>query len=322
MTTRRDLIKLIATTPLLAAIPLDIQAFGEVIGAKSAVSGSSTLKPVSEAILRKIPSSGELIPSVGMGSYQTFNVSTSSPHKQNLLEVLQTFFELGGRLIDSSPMYGRSESVIGELVSQIKPKPDFFAASKVWTYGKQAGIEAISETEKRMQVEAMDLMQVHNLRDWQIQLKTLGQMKESGRLKYVGITTSFLGQYQDFEDVMKKEKLDFIQLNYNIKVREAEKVLLPLAQDKGIAVIVNMPYEKGRLFKFVKGKPIPEWSKEFDCETWGQFFLKFILSHPAVSCVIPATSKVRHMKDNMQAMQGRLPDQKMRKKMLNYFEQI
>ncbi|TQV88095.1 aldo/keto reductase [Aliikangiella coralliicola] len=313
MTNRRDLIKLLAAAPLLSAIPREVMALGELSGGA---------KPVSKPILRKIPTSGEMIPSVGMGSYQTFNISNSSPQKENLLKVLQAFFEAGGQLIDSSPMYGRSESVIGELVSQIAPKPDFFAASKVWTYGKQAGIDAIGETERRMRVTAMDLMQVHNLRDWEIQLKTLYQMKDEGKLRYAGITTSFLGQYQEFEDVMRAEKLDFVQLNYNIKVREAEKRLLPLAQDKGIAVIVNMPYEKGRLFKFVKGKSLPEWSKEFDCESWGQFFLKFILSHPAVTCAIPATSKVRHMKDNMQAMHGRLPDQKMRQKMLTYFENI
>jgi len=165
-------------------------------------------------------------------------------------------------------------------------------------------------------------MQVHNLRDWEIQLETLNQLKEQEKLRYTGITTSFLGQYDDFEAVMQKQKLDFVQLNYNIKVREAEKRLLPLARDKGIGVIVNMPFEKGRLFKFIRGVALPEWANEIGCVSWGQFFLKFIISHPAVTCAIPATSKVHHMTDNMQAMYGRLPDAQMRKKMLQYFEAI
>jgi diketogulonate reductase-like aldo/keto reductase len=303
-TTRRDLIKLLAATPLLASsLPL-------FANTKSAT------------ILRKIPSSGELIPSVGMGSYQTFNITKGSSQQSNLLTVLETFFSAGGRLIDSSPMYGKSESVIGDLLALTKRQPEVFAASKVWTFGQQAGLNAITESRERMQVAKMDLMQVHNLRDWQVQLKNLNMLKQRGDLRYTGITTSFLGQYDDFESVMKKEKLDFVQLNYNIKVREAEKRLLPMAQDKGIGVIVNMPFEKGRLFKYISGKKLPEWTAEFDCSTWGQFFLKFILSHPAVTCTIPATSKAHHMQDNMLAMTGRLPNEKMRQKMLQYFESL
>ena len=302
---RRSLLKAVAGLPLLAGVSPLINAFEQ-----------------SQIIRRTIPVSGEAIPAVGMGSYQTFNVATDNQAKQNLVEVLKTFFTAHGTLIDSSPMYGDSEAVIGELISQLEPKPEYFAASKVWTFGKQAGIDAIKQTTRRMGVAKMDLMQVHNLRDWQVQLPTLQEMKKQGRLRYTGITTSFLGQYDDFEEVMKSQKLDFVQLNYNIKVREAEKRLLPLAQDKGMAVIVNMPYEKGRLFKVVKGKQLPEWASEFDCYSWGQFFLKFIVSHPAVTCAIPATSKVHHMKDNMMAMTGRLPDAKMRQKMLSYFENL
>lgn len=305
MTTRRDVTKIIALTPLLASLSPNLLA-------------STETKP----ILRSIPSSNEAIPAIGMGSYQTFNVGDDPARKQKLLAVLETFFLAGGCLIDSSPMYGLSEQVIGELVSLVKSKPDMFAASKVWTFGKQAGEQAIVESQRRMRVSQMDLMQVHNLRDWQVHLDTLDDMKQDGKLKYTGITTSRISQYVDFENVMKQRKLDFVQLNYNIKVREAEKRLLPLAIDKGIAVIVNMPFEKGRLFKLVKDKNLPEWSKEFDCKTWGQFFLKFILSHPAVTCAIPATSRVRHMQDNMQAMQGRLPDKAMRQKMLRFFEEL
>ncbi len=275
-----------------------------------------------QLIYRAIPATGELLPALGMGSYQTFNISEDSPLKTELKQILATFFEMHGCLIDSSPMYGRSESVIGELVSEIELKDRYFAASKIWTYGKEAGLKAVETTQQRMQVKKMDLMQVHNLRDWKVHLPTLQSLKQENKLRYTGITTSFLGQYDEFEAVMHKEKLDFVQLNYNIKIREAEKRLLPLAMDKGVAVIVNMPYEKGRLFKLVRGKKLPEWTQEFDCESWGQFFLKFILSHPAVTCAIPATSKLEHMVDNMQAMVGQLPTSKMREKMLAYFDSL
>jgi len=312
MICRRDLIKLIAALPIAAG-------FSPI-----ALSAERSPKTV-QGILRKIPSSDELIPVVGMGSYQTFNV-VGAEQKDNLLQVLHTFFAAGGSVVDSSPMYGRSESVLGELIDRLSPglpqEHRLFAASKVWTFGEQAGIDAIKETQRRMRVDKMDLMQVHNLRDWQVQLATLNRLKQENRLRYTGITTSRLGQFGDFEAVMQKQRLDFVQLNYNIKVREAEKRLLPLAQDRGQAVIVNMPFEKGRLFKFVKGKPLPDWADEIDCASWGQFFLKFIISHPAVTCVIPATSKVKHMKDNMTAGLGRLPDQKMRLKMLQYFEAL
>lgn len=305
MATRREILKYLTAAPLLSGYMPQLFA-----------SESNHL------ILSKIPSTGEQLPSVGMGSYQTFNIDRTSEKNTELSQVLTSFFNLGGQLVDSSPMYGQSEMALGRLISEITPKPKVFAASKVWTFGQEAGQKAIEETQRRMQVDKMDLMQIHNLRDWKVQLKTLNQLKQAEKLRYTGITTSFLGQYDEFEAVMQKEKLDFIQLNYNIKVREAEKRLLPLAQDKGIGVIVNMPFEKGGLFKFVRSAPLPEWAGEIDCKTWGQFFLKFIISHPAVTCVIPATSKVAHMIDNMQAMQGKLPDDAMRKKMLTYFDTI
>ena len=305
MAERRDLLKLMAASPFLAALAPIANAF-----------------EAQSLVMRAIPSTGEKIPAMGMGSYQTFNISDDSTEKKNLISVLEAFFRSKGTLIDSSPMYGRSESVIGALIEQIEPRPKYFSASKVWTFGKQAGLEAVKETERRMRVEKMDLMQVHNLRDWEVHLPTLQALKSENKLRYTGITTSRVSQYSDFEDVMKSQRLDFVQLNYNIKVRDAENRLLPLAMDRGQAVIVNMPFEKGRLFKLLKGKPLPEWSKEFDCTSWAQFFLKFILSHPAVTCAIPATSKVKHMLDNMQAMTGRLPDQKMRQQMIQYFDSL
>ncbi len=302
MYSRRHLIKVLAASPLLSMLPT--------------LSLAETKSP---KILKRIPKSGEEISAIGMGSYQTFNVNNGPAELDNLLDVLSNFFNAGGQLIDSSPMYGNSEATLGKVLSKLSFKPNLFAASKVWTYGKQAGLDAIDVTEKRMQVEKMDLMQVHNLRDWKTQLATLNELKDSNQLRYTGITTSFTGQYDDFEQVMKKESLDFVQLNYNLSARKAERKLLPLAQDRGLAVIVNMPYEKGRLFRRTKGQPLPEMAKEFDCQSWAQFFLKFIISHPAVTCAIPATSKAHHMVDNMTAMTGRLPDAKMRKKMVDYF---
>lgn len=309
MTTRRDLIKFGAIAPIIGSL------------SPSLFANQDSTRP-QKLITSKIPSTDETLPVIGMGSSQTFNVSDDVEAKQNLLDVLQSFFAMGGSLIDSSPMYGLSESVIGELLLKLSPLPQVFAASKVWTTGKQKGIEAIAESKRRMQVSKMDLMQVHNLRDWQVHMDTLDAYKAEGKIRYTGITTSRLSQYEDFEQVMRKRKMDFVQLNYNIRIREAEKRLLPLAADKGIAVLVNRPYEKGRLFKAVKNLQLPEWASDFDCVSWGQFFLKFIISHPAVTCAIPATSKVKHMKDNMQAMYGRLPDQATRKKMLEYMESI
>ncbi len=312
MATRREIIKYLGTAPLI------LSSLPKLLGATESLTQASE----TQSILRKIPSSGKMLPAVGMGSYQTFNITHESEKNTELFQVLTSFFNAGGQLVDSSPMYGQSEIVLGKLISKIEPKPQLFAASKVWTYGQQMGEQSIEETRKRMQVETMDLMQVHNLRDWKVQLETLNLLKQQNKLHYTGITTSFLGQYEEFEAVMQSEKLDFVQLNYNIKVREAEKRLLPLAQDKGMGVIVNMPFEKGGLFKFVRSAPLPDWASEIDCKTWGQFFLKFIISHPAVTCVIPATSKVAHMRDNMQAMQGRLPDAKMRQEMLTYFDSL
>lgn len=273
-------------------------------------------------IFKMIPSSGEMIPCVGMGSSRTFNIDTQSEKMSNLSEVLQLFFESGGRVLDSSPMYGKAEAVLGEIISRIKSPTDIFAASKIWTDGKQEGIDAVEKSRHLMKVAQMDLMQVHNLRDWKIHIPTLQTMKKKQQIRYTGITTSSLRQYAEFEQVMQSQQLDFVQLNYNIEIREAEKKLLPLALDKGMAVMVNRPYNKGKLFKKVRGKDLPEWSKEFGCESWGQFFLKFILSHPAVTCVIPATSKIHHMKDNMAAMTGELPDLKTRQKMIALFDSL
>ena len=271
------------------------------------------------AITRPVPTTGERLPVIGMGTSRTFDVGESEAERAPLREVLRTFFDEGGALIDSSPMYGRAERVTGDLVRDLSAAGTLFAATKVWTNGRDSGVEQMNRSFALMGVETMDLMQVHNLRDTAVHLRTIREWKDEGRISYVGITTSRESQFDAFAEVMRTEPLDFVQLNYSLGEREAERVLLPLAQEKGIAVLVNRPYMRGRLFSEVRGKPLPAWAKEIDCDSWAQIFLKFILSHPATTCVIPATSKPKNMRDNMAAGFGALPDEALRKRIMTTF---
>ncbi len=275
-----------------------------------------------QPISHVIPSSGERIPVIGMGTSRTFDVGDDPAVLTQLGQVLQIFFDNGGAVIDSSPMYGTSEMVVGNLLKTIPHKNSLFAATKVWTYGKQSGIDQMQESMRLMGVRVMDLMQIHNLRDWKIHLPTLRQWKEEGKIRYVGITTSHGRFHNELMQIMRSEELDFVQFTYNIGNRAVEESLLPLAADRGMATMINRPFQRGALFRKVKGEALPEWTAEFDCKSWGQFFLKFIVSHPAVTCVIPATSKVHHMQDNMAANFGKLPSPAMRNRMLQYFESL
>ncbi|PLY13514.1 MAG: aldo/keto reductase [Sedimenticola sp.] len=287
--------------------------------------GSCWLTPASvfgenHALIKKsIASTGEQIPVIGMGSSRTFESIGDESAMTALAEVLQAFFEHGGTLIDSSPMYGSAEQVIGTLLKTITPPSDLFAATKVWTDGKQNGIEQMERSRKLWGVKQFDLMQIHNLRDWQTHLETLQAMKAEGELRHIGITTSH-GRYHDqLQSILEKYPFDFVQFTYNITERETENRLLPLAMERGTSVIINRPFARGSLFRKTKGRPLPDWTAEIDCNSWGQFFLKYAVSHPAVTCAIPATSKVHHMIDNMGAGTGRLPDAEMRKRMEHYF---
>ncbi|RJQ83610.1 MAG: aldo/keto reductase [Desulfobacteraceae bacterium] len=273
-------------------------------------------------IRRAIPSTGEMLPVMGMGTSRTFDAGQDAAVRAQLAEVLQVFFDNGGKLIDSSPMYGRSESVVGDLLEATGNQHNVFAATKVWTNGRQNGIEQMQESMQRIGVDVMDLMQIHNLRDWQTHMPVLQEWKEQGRFRYIGITTSHGRYHDEFEKLMQTQALDFVQFTYNLENRVAEERLLPLAADRGIATLINRPFERGGLFRQVEGAALPEWSAEFDCRTWGQFFLKFIVSHPAVTCVIPATTQVRHMKDNMGAGFGRLPGAAMRERMLAFYASL
>ncbi|MFK8007259.1 MAG: aldo/keto reductase [Saprospiraceae bacterium] len=266
---------------------------------------------------RKIISSGKMLPVIGVGTWQSFDVGENPAERNPLKEVLKILIEHGGSVIDSSPMYGRSEKVVGELTAELEIKNKIFEATKVWTTGKEEGIDQMYTSMNLMGAHPMDLMQIHNLVDWKTHLKTLQKWKEEEKVRNIGITHYHKGGYAEMEKIMKTENIDFIQINYNLAVRDAAERILPLAKDKGIAVLINRPYEGGSLFKKMKGKEIPTWAKEFEAESWGQIFLKFILAHPAVNCVIPGTSKVKHMKDNVQAGFGKYPNQTMQKRLID-----
>lgn len=274
------------------------------------------------AIRKSIPKSGELLPVIGMGSSRTFDVYDNE-ELQKLLPVLQTFFDNGGALIDSSPMYGSSEKVIGDLLKQVNNKNALFSATKVWIDGKSEGVSQMQNSMKLWGVKKFDLMQIHNLRDWEVHLDTLRQWKADGKIRYIGITTSHGRFHEELENILETEEaFDFVQFSYNLANRDVEARLLPIAKEKGIATLINRPFQRGSMFSKVKGKPLPDWAKDIDCESWGQFFLKFVVSHPAVTCVIPATSKRHHMVDNMGAGFGVLPDTKTRQRMIDYFNSL
>lgn len=262
------------------------------------------------------------MPVVGLGTYQNFDVGRGASEREPLKEVLRLFVQKGGRLVDSSPMYGPSESVAGDLATELDITGQLFMATKVWTSGREAGIRQMEESLKRMKVPRMDLMQIHNLLDWKSHLGTLQQWKAAGRIRYIGITHYHSGAYAELERLMKTKDFEFVQFNYSIAEREAEERILPLAGDLGIAVIVNRPFAQASLFSRVRGKDMPAWAAEFDCKSWGQFFLKYILSHPTVTCVIPATGKPNHLLDNMMAGTGRLPDETVRRKMAAFMDRL
>ena len=271
---------------------------------------------------RPIPASGELLPVVGLGTYQSFDVGGNASERDPLKDVLRQFVQQGGKLVDSSPMYGSSESVVGDLAAELGITGRLFVATKVWTSGREAGIRQMEESMRRMKVSRIDLMQIHNLLDWKTHLGTLQQWKAAGRIRYIGITHYHSGAYAELERLMRTKDFDFVQFNYSIAEREAEERILPLSQDSGIAVIVNRPFAQASLFSRVRGKEVPAWAEEFDCKSWGQFFLKYILGHSAVTCVIPATGKPDHLLDNMKAGTGAMPDAAMRKKMTAFMDSL
>ena len=274
--------------------------------------------PRDKPITRAIPSSGEELPVIGMGTWRTFNVGGDQRLVDERTRVLKTFLDLGGTLVDSSPMYGSADEVKGEALESQKAHDRVFSANKIWTGNGGATREQDKATRRKWGVKRFDLQQVHNLVAWESHLETLKEMKADGDIRYLGITTSHGRRHTDLARIMEREPLDFVQLTYNLSDREAEQRPLPLARERGIAVIVNRPFQGGSLFRRFQSKPLPGWAEEAGCGNWAEFFLKFTVSHPAVTCAIPATTRVEHMRENMGALHGKLPDEKQRQQMADY----
>jgi aryl-alcohol dehydrogenase-like predicted oxidoreductase len=269
-----------------------------------------------DLILKTIPASGEEIPAVGMGTWQTFMVEPQEENLAPLREVLRTFYESGGRVVDSSPMYGNAEEVTGDLAAELGLLDEFWVATKVWTEGRAEGIAQMEQSMSELRrPDRIELMQVHNLVDVEVHLETLEAWKAAGRFRYIGITNTSAQRYPRVEALLDDERLDFVQTNYSLAERQAAERILPKARERGIGVVVARPFAGGNLFPRVQGRPLPEWAAEFDCTAWSQFFLKYIVSHPAVTCAIPATSNPNHMRENMGACRGRLPDEPTRRRM-------
>jgi diketogulonate reductase-like aldo/keto reductase len=290
-------------------------------GASLAIGGTAIAQPSEEKMqTRPVPSSGKALPVIGVGTWQTFDVGALPPERALLAEVLRVLFEAGGSVIDSSPMYGKAEGVVGDLLAAAHSRDKAFIATKVWTTGRQAGIEQMQRSMALLRADHIELMQIHNLVDWRTQLATLRAWKQEKRITYLGITHYTSSGYDQLEAVMRAEPLDFVQLDYAIDDRGVEKRLLPLAADRGIAVLVNQPFGGGGLIRTLKGKPLPDWAGEIGCQSWAQILLKFVLGHPAVTCVIPGTSKPEHMRENTGAGILPMPDAALRARMAALIE--
>ena len=291
----------------------------------SALAAPSLLRPAyaqAQPLLRKkIPSSGEEIPIIGLGTARRYEDAGTPEERKTVLETLRRFGALGATVIDTAPVYGDAESVVGGLLAELKLRDPLFLATKVSVRGgREEGIEQIEGSFKRLRTSKIDLIAVHNLRGTEIHIPTLREMKDAGRIRYVGITTSFDRQYGDFEATMKRERLDFIQVDYALDNRDAGERILPLAAERGMAVMINLPFGRGRLFRAVQGKPLPPWAAEFDVATWPQFFLKYIVSHPAVTCAVPGMARPQYVEDNLGAARGRLPDAQQRRRMESFID--
>ncbi len=297
--TKRNLLKLISTSFLLSGLK-----FGSVLAEN-------------QMLRRTIPSSGESLPIIGLGTSRVFDVDPEDREELKIRkEIIEVLLNNGGSLVDTSPMYGQSEELLGQILDDYPRRNELFLATKVWIKGKPEGEQQISESFKKMNTTKMELIQIHNLVDWKTQIKTLRQMKESGEISYIGITHYKSSAFKEMEDIIKKEPIDFAQFNYSIGERDAEERLLPICQEYGVATIINRPFMRGKLFRSFKNQTLPDWCKDYDINSWGQFFLKYIIANPAVTNIIPATSKSKNMLDNSIAGMGRVTDLKIQKRML------
>jgi diketogulonate reductase-like aldo/keto reductase len=299
-----------------------------LLSSLAATGAASILRSLSPAadrgpiLTRQIPSRGESLPVVGLGSWITFNVGDDVAARDSCAEVMRAFFQDGGRVIDSSPMYGSSQEVIGYGLAKLRRPSQLFSADKVWISSGARGPEQVEGSRRRWGVPRFDLLQVHNLMSWEEHLPTLFAMKKAGRVRYVGITTSEGRRHAEMEKVMRSQPIDFVQVTYNVLDREVEDRILPLARERRIAVICNRPVRQGALIQQVARSPLPQWAAEIDCANWAQLLLKFIVSHPAVTCTIPATSRVDHVRQNVGAAYGRLPDEAMRRRIVAHVQAL
>ncbi len=299
------------------------RALALLAGTGAALTMKPTMaQPVATPTTRPIPASGERLPVVGLGTWQTFDVGADARARAPLGEVLSILAAAGGKLIDSSPMYGSSEAVVGDLVAELGLRERLFLATKVWTSGRAEGIAQMEQSLRRLRVNQLDLMQIHNLVDFATHTRTLEDWKRAGRVRYVGITHYTSSAYDEVERVLKAGHYDFLQINYSLDEPEAAERLLPLAEEKKVAVLVNRPFGQGSMFRRTRGKPLPEWARELGIGSWAQYFLKWIIGHPAVTCAIPGTAKPEHMRDNLGAALGPLPDAAMRQRMARHFASL
>jgi len=302
--TRRELVRWIAAGTLASALP------------------SRAEEPVRTMATRAVPGSREAIPVIGMGSSNTFDVGASDAERAPLGEVLRALTDAGGTVIDTSPMYGRAEQTIGDLVESLGLRSRLWFATKVWTRGREAGREQIEESFRRLRTDRLELLQIHNLLDWREHLPTIRSLQQQGKVRYSGITHYRADAHAELERVLGEERFDWVQFNYSLAEREAEQRLLPFCMDRGVAVMINRPFADGALFARVRGKALPPWAAEVGCSSWAQYFLRFAISHPAVTCAIPATSKPHHMRDNAAAGGAPLPDEQQRRRMAEYFQAL
>ena len=312
--TRAEFLKLIAGAFALGALG---KASAAELGRDHTMEASQ-----SKMIARPIPVSGELIPVIGLGTWNVFNVGDDAAARSRLIEVLRLFIARGAKLIDTSPMYGRAEGVVGDLVAALRARDKSSLATKVWTTGREAGIEQMKRSAELLRTKTIDLIQIHNLVDWRTQLATLRRMKEAGEIRYLGITHYTAAALPALAEIIKREQIDFVQCAYSIDEREPEARLLPLAAERRVAVLANRPFGSGSLFSRVRKQPLPEWAAEFDCASWAELMLKYVVSHPAVTCAIPATGDPRHMADNLAAGFGRLPDEAGRRRVVKLWESL
>ncbi len=271
---------------------------------------------------RKVPSTGEAMPVIGLGTWQTFDVGNDRTELDQRRDVLEVLFAAGGRMIDSSPMYGRAEATVGTLLAEMGARDKAYLATKVWTSGEAAGLAQMAQSAQRLQSPTIDLMQIHNLVDWRTHLKSLREGQAKGRFRHIGITHYTTSAFDELMTVMRSERIDFVQLPYSLAVREAEARLLPLAIERGVAVIPNRPFDGANMFTRVKGKPLPDFASEIDATSFGQIFLKYLLGHTAITCVIPGTSRAQNMRDNVAAGLGRLPDEDMRRRIAKWWQSV